>query len=75
MATISALTHHNNNFPKKTVFGERSYLITFQVIIEMYESAYNGGSAIAQAASRRLPTMSTRVRAHVMWYLWWTKWH
>jgi hypothetical protein len=29
------------------------------------------GSAIAQAVSRRVPTSEARVRAQVMWDLWW----
>jgi hypothetical protein len=33
------------------------------------------GRGIAQAVSRRLPTAAARVRAQVIWELWWTKWH
>jgi hypothetical protein len=33
------------------------------------------GRAIAQAASRRLPTSSARLRDEVMWDLWLTKGH
>jgi hypothetical protein len=33
------------------------------------------GRAIAQAVSHRVPTVAARVRAQVIWDLWWTKWH
>jgi hypothetical protein len=35
----------------------------------------DGGRAVDQAVSRRLPTAAARVPSQVMWDLWWTKWY
>jgi hypothetical protein len=53
-------------------------LVTGNLIRNLPDTSYITtilGRAVAQAVRRRLPTAAARVRAQVMWDLWWTKWH